>query len=352
MDIIFEWNILSGQNQDQMIEALFSKQLDEKQVQCTLCPKNCVVEIQKFGDCFARRNRNGVLISEVYGRISAMELDPIEKKPMYHFYPGKKILSIGTTGCNFHCTFCQNHTLSQCHYHKPVVVKMLTPEELVDLACKEEDNVGVAFTYNEPIVNYEFVIETARLLKMRNKVSLMVSNGYINPDPLEFLLEYVDGFNIDLKAFNEHFYKKYTKATLDPVKRTIQRIAKSGKHMEITNLVIPTRNDDTEEFTSMCEWIRDVAGSDTVLHLSRYFPRHEMSDYPTPPELLFELYDIAKEYLNHVYIGNMATELHSNTFCPKCNNNLVERTYFNIVNKGLDSNGACKKCGELVIPIF
>lgn len=335
-----------------MIEALFSEQLDDKKVQCTLCPKNCIIELQKFGDCFARRNRNGVLTSEVYGRISAMELEPIEKKPMYHFYPGTKILSIGTTGCNLHCTSCQNHTLSQCHYNKPIVVKMLTPEEMVDLACKDKDNIGLAFTYNEPTVNYEFVLETARLLKMNNKISLMVSNGYINPDPLEFLLQYIDGFNIDLKGFNDYFYKKYTKATLAPVLRTIKQIAESGKHLEITNLVIPTKNDDLEEFAAMCEWIKNNAGPDIVLHLSRYFPRHEMNDYPTPPELLFEMYDIAKQYLNHVYIGNMATELHSNTYCPNCNSNLIERTYFNILYKGLDEHGICKKCGEKVIPVI
>ena len=332
-----------------MIEALFSEQLDDKKVQCSLCPKNCIIEMQKYGDCFARRNRNGVLMSEVYGRISAMELDPIEKKPLYHFYPGMKILSVGTTGCNLHCTFCQNHTLSQCHYHKPVVVKMLTPEELVDLAVTEKDNMGVAFTYNEPTVNYEFMLETARLLKMNNKVAVMVSNGYINPDPLEFLLQYIDGFNIDLKGFSNDFYKKYTKSTLQPVLNTIKRIAESDKHLEITNLVIPSRNDDPEQFEEMCKWIRDNAGENTVLHLSRYFPRHEMDEYPTPAEILFELYDIAKQYLNFVYIGNMATELHSNTYCPNCNSNLIERTYFNIKIKGLSNEGTCKKCGDQIM---
>jgi len=291
-----------------MYEASFYTKLDDRKVECTLCPRNCVIEEGKFGNCNARRNRNGILSSEVYSRISAMNMDPVEKKPLYHFFPGKEILSIGTTGCNLHCVFCQNHTLSQCNNRTPVLIKNLSPSELTDVAIKTKKNIGLAFTYNEPSINYEFVME-----------------------------------------FSDLFYKKYTKATLKPVLKTIKRIHKSGKHIELTNLVIPTINDDEDEFEAMCKWITNETGKDTVLHLSRYFPRYELSQYPTPAEMLFNLYDIAKSYLNHVYIGNMATEIHSNTFCPNCNATLIERTYVHINQSGIDDLGNCIKCGTNVI---
>lgn len=331
-----------------MYEASFYIKLDDRKVQCTLCPRDCVIEEGKFGNCNARRNRNGLLSSEVFSRISAMNMDPVEKKPLYHFHPGKEILSIGTTGCNLHCVFCQNHTLSQCNNRTPVLIKNLSPSELADVAAKSEKNIGLAFTYNEPSINYEYVMEASRLIKMADMKTVMVSNGYINRDPLEMLTEYIDAFNIDIKGFNDLFYKKYTKASLKPVLKTIKRIHKSGKHIELTNLVIPTINDDEDEFESMCKWIANETGKDTVLHLSRYFPRYELSQYPTPAEMLFNLYDIARSYLNHVYIGNMATEIHSNTFCPNCNATLVERTYVHINQSGVDDLGNCIKCGTNV----
>ncbi|MFA9388971.1 MAG: AmmeMemoRadiSam system radical SAM enzyme [Prolixibacteraceae bacterium] len=335
-----------------MYEASFYRKLDNNEVQCELCPRFCTIEEGRFGNCHARRNRNGILSSEVFGRISALNLDPVEKKPLYHFYPGKEILSIGTTGCNMHCVFCQNHTLSQCDNRKPVNIKNLSVDELIKASLRSKNNIGIAFTYNEPTVNYEFLMEVARKVKQNNMVTAMISNGYINPDPLAMLLEYVDAFNIDLKGFTNQFYKKYSKATLVPVLDSIQQINKSGKHLELTNLVIPTINDDEDEFELMCKWIANELGESTVLHLSRYFPRFELSQYPTPPEVLFSLYDIAKSYLHHVYLGNMATEIHSNTYCPVCNNTLIERTYFHIVPSGIDAEGKCLKCKAKIFKHF
>ncbi|MDA3930694.1 MAG: AmmeMemoRadiSam system radical SAM enzyme [Prolixibacteraceae bacterium] len=332
-----------------MNEALHYTKLENNQVQCKLCPRYCIIEEGRFGDCHARRNRHGVLSSEVYGKLSAMNTDPIEKKPLYHFFPGKEILSIGTMGCNLHCVFCQNHALSQCNNRKPVLKKNIHSDDLLDLIIKDQNNIGISFTYNEPTVNYEYVMEIARLVKMRSKFTVMVSNGYINPDPLALLTEYIDAFNIDLKGFNNSFYKKYSKATLAPVLESLLQIKKSGKHLEITNLVIPTINDDEDEFEAMCKWISRELGEDTILHLSRYFPRYELSQYPTPPEILFHLYDIAKNYLNHVYLGNMATELYSNTSCPKCKHTIIERTYFHIVKSGITDDGKCIKCGTSII---
>lgn len=332
-----------------MYEASFYRKLNDNQVQCELCPRFCTIEEGRFGNCHARRNRSGTLSSEIYGKLSAVNMDPIEKKPLYHFYPGKEILSIGSTGCNMHCVFCQNHKLSQCDIRKPVVIKALTIDNLVHTALKAKKNIGLAFTYNEPTVNYEYMIEAARKIKQNNLHTAMISNGYINPDPLDMLLEYMDAFNIDLKGFTEQFYKKYSKATLAPVMETLQRIANSGKHLELTNLVIPAANDNEEVFNDMCRWIAGELGPSTVLHLSRFFPRFELNQYPTPPELLFQFYDIAKQHLHHVYLGNMATEIHSNTYCPVCNHTLIERTYYHIVPKGIDSEGKCLHCNTEVI---
>jgi pyruvate formate lyase activating enzyme len=332
-----------------MNEALFYNKQNDDLVQCRLCPRYCIIELGKFGNCHARRNRGGVLSSEVYGKLAAVNLDPVEKKPLYHFFPGSEILSVGTTGCNLHCVFCQNHTLSQCDNRKSVLLRNLTPEDLAALSLKTKKNLGVAFTYNEPVVNYEFMVKTAELVKGNNQFTVMISNGYINPEPLNALLETIDAFNIDLKAFNETFYKKYSKATLEPVLETIKIIAGSGKHLEITNLVIPSMNDDDDEFEEMCEWILHETGKNTVLHLSRFFPRFELDQYPTPAETLFRLYDIAKSKLNYVYIGNLATEIHSNTFCPNCKQLLIERTYYHTKIKDIDQEGKCKKCGSQVI---
>jgi pyruvate formate lyase activating enzyme len=332
-----------------MNEALFYEQLSEKSVQCTLCPRECTIAEGRYGNCHVRRNRDGVLVSETYGKLSAMGLDPIEKKPLYHFFPGSGIFSVGSVGCNLHCVFCQNHTLSQCNTRKPPIIKVVTAEELVDIALGTEQNIGIAFTYNEPIVSYEFVIDTARLAQKAGLKTVMVSNGYINTGPLDGLIDCIDAFNIDLKGFTDRFYQKLTKATLEPVKSCLAKIARANRHLEITNLVIPTYNDDEEEFESMCQWIAEELGDGTVLHLSRYFPRYGLDQYPTPPEILFGLYDLAKTYLKHVYIGNLATELHSNTICPGCGKTMIKRTYYHINKKGMDASGCCTACNTKVI---
>ncbi len=336
-----------------MNEAFYYTKLKNQSLQCILCPRMCIIEEGKFGDCHARRNRNGVLSSEVYSKIAAINTDPVEKKPLYHFYPGSKITSIGTTGCNMHCSFCQNHTLSQANNRKPPVpTKTFQPEQIVENVIKDTLSIGLAYTYNEPTVNYEYMLETARLVKMADKKTAMISNGYINPDPLHMLLEYIDAFNIDLKAFNNDFYKKYSKSTLKPVLKTIKEISKSHKHLELTNLVIPMANSEKEEFEEMCKWIAGETGQNTPLHLSRYFPRYELDQYPTPPEVMFDLFDIARTHLNNVYLGNIATEIHSNTICSSCGKTVVERTYYHIALKGINDDGCCKNCGLKIFKYY
>jgi len=335
-----------------MTEASFYIKLEENKVKCELCPRNCVIESGKYGNCNARRNRSGLLISEVFGKISALNFDPIEKKPLYHFYPGSEILSIGTTGCNLHCIFCQNFSISQCDGVQHVDISNYSPIEIELKSLKTKRNIGVAFTYNEPIVNFEFVLETSTLVKRNSQKTVLVSNGYINQKPLNQFIDVIDAFNIDLKGFSTNFYQKYTKATLEPVKQSIKSIAQSGKHLELTNLIIPSINDDETEFEEMCKWIAGEIGEETVLHLSKYFPRYKLDQYPTPPETLFELFDIAKNYLKYVYLGNIATEIHSNTYCPSCGKLMIERTYYNIKLKDVDETGKCKSCGKQLFKYF
>ncbi|HPR33009.1 MAG TPA: AmmeMemoRadiSam system radical SAM enzyme, partial [Prolixibacteraceae bacterium] len=288
-------------------------------------------------------------VSEVFGKIAALHTDPIEKKPLYHFFPGRVILSLGTTGCNFHCVFCQNYTLSQVDTRHTVSCKNLLPGEAAALSASTADNLGLAFTYNEPFINFEFGIQTAEAVKQNNQKTVMVSNGYFNPEPLRILLECIDAFNIDLKGFTDSFYRKNSGGTLAPVLNSLRSIALSNRHLEITHLVIPGLNDDDDTFEALCRWIRDETGKDTVLHLSRYFPRYKLSQYPTPAETLFRLFDIAREYLNFVYIGNMATEIHSNTYCPSCGKCLIERTYYHVNNSGIDELGRCRHCGTPIV---
>lgn len=332
-----------------MHEALFYRKLKDKDVNCQLCPSNCRIKSGEFGDCKVRINHNGVLASEVYGKLEAMNLDPVEKKPLYHFYPGTKILSIGTAGCNLHCLFCQNHNLSQCGVSDGKALHTFAPEDLVGLAKQTAHNIGVAFTYNEPTVNYEFMLSTAHNARAAGLHTAMISNGYINPEPLSGLLGPVEAFNIDLKAFNAKFYQSYCKGRLDPVLKAIKQIAASACHLELTTLVIPELNDDLDEFEQLCKWVANETGSSTVLHLSRYFPGYRLKYNPTPAKTLFRMYDLAKNFLHHVYLGNLFAGDHGDTFCPHCNKKLIERDRYRIRSVGIDEEGACENCKTIVI---
>lgn len=296
------------------------------------------------GICGVRRNVNGKLISETYQKVSAVHYDPIEKKPLYHFHPGSTILSIGSIGCNLNCSFCQNSDISTADVSGFHWYKNYTAEEIVTMAIDYPGNIGIAFTYNEPTISYEYVMEIARLaVSMKMKTS-MVTNGFINPDPLIQLLPFVDAFNVDLKAFRDEFYQKNTNSRLAPVMETLRILSKAGKHFEITNLVIPGLNDDPLIFNEMIDWIATELGEYTVLHLSRYFPHHKMTTEATPLNTLLDLYRIAKEKLHYVYLGNMASYEGQNTFCPSCGELLINRNGYNVNVKGLTKEGLCRKC--------
>jgi pyruvate formate lyase activating enzyme len=329
-----------------MHTALYFEKAENGIVRCLLCPHLCTIKEGQRGTCGVRRNQDGVLYSETYSNISSLHFDPIEKKPLYHFHPGSTILSIGSIGCNLKCSFCQNCSISQATVDTFHWFNNYTVEEVVDMACAEKENIGISFTYNEPTVSFEFMLEIAELAKSRDLKTVMVSNGFINPGPLEQLIPFMDAFNIDLKAFRNDFYKIHSKAKLEPVLGTLKLLNKNNRHFEITNLVIPTLNDDISVFREMISWIHDELGPYSILHLSRYFPHYKMTIPGTPAETLKILFDVAREKLSYVYMGNIASSEGQNTYCPGCGNLLVQRIGYRTVVAGISKKRTCSKCGS------
>ena len=326
-------------------EASWYQPLIGGSVQCTLCPHMCILKEEKTGICRVRVNNNGKLQTEVYGYVSSINFDPVEKKPLYHFYPGSTILSIGTYGCNLRCFFCQNCTISQTGPDPELPRTYFTPEQIVQTALKQPGNIGIAFTYNEPIVWFEYMYDIAKLAKQAGLVTVMVTNGFINPEPLKALLEVIDAFSVDLKAFNDDFYSKVTSSKLEPVKETLKQIKAAGKHLEIVNLVIPGLNDDDAVFTEMVKWISKETGKDTVLHISRYFPNYKMVTEATPMSVMRRVKRIAENHLYYVYTGNMYADS-NDTMCPDCSNILITRHLYNTKIVGIDAEGRCTNCGN------
>ena len=332
-----------------MKKALYYKTLEDGVVKCKLCPHYCLIGDNEHGLCNVRVNKEGNLYSEFFEKVTAVGLDPIEKKPLYHFYPGSTILSVGSLGCTMRCLFCQNYRLSHPTPQSYDDTNLFTAKAIVKLACEQENNIGIAFTYNEPGTFYEYMISVAMLAKPAGLKTVMVTNGYINREPLDAIIPYIDAFNVDLKAFSESFYKSITNSRLAPVKKTISRIALSQKHMEITNLVIPGMNDNYAEFEEMVRWIASETGDKTVLHISRYFPNFQMQIASTPINILLDLYGIAKEHLKYVYLGNVFDIERDTTYCDQCHNTLIVREPGRTVISGLDKLGNCLKCGNHVI---
>ena len=287
-----------------MREAAFYIAETNGKVRCMLCPKECSISENNTGVCGVRENVNGKLYTLAHSKPVAIHLDPIEKKPLYHFYPGEVILSVGTYGCNLSCKFCQNHDISQDFGTESFEsIKEVSPKEIINL-CKERGYKFLAFTYNEPTVFFEYMLDIAVLCKSNDIKSVMVSNGQINPEPFEILVEYIDAFNIDLKSFNPDFYKKICGGEIETTKQTIESIVRHGKHLEVTFLLIKGLNDDEEEFGQMCGYLAGL-DKNIVLHISRAFPRYKMDFEVTPKELMNKFYKIGKMHLNYVYKGNV-----------------------------------------------
>jgi pyruvate formate lyase activating enzyme len=332
-----------------MKEALYYHATHDQVVECRLCPHHCTIKPGKRGICRVRKNVEGRLIAENYGKVCSLNFDPVEKKPLYHFYPGQTIFSIGSVGCNLRCKFCQNWNISQTGVDEHFNLKEYTPDEIVDLAFSRQDNTGIAYTYNEPVVWFEYMEEIARLAKKKGLKNVMVTNGFVDPEPLAALISLMDAFSVDLKAFTEDFYKAMTGSALQPVLNTLKAIRKAGRHLEVTNLVITGTNDDEADFSRMVEWLGSELGVNTVLHLSRYFPMYKMDKNTTPEETLHRFYEIAKERLNYVYLGNLRIEKGNHTRCPRCGHMLIMRMGYHTEITGLDEWGRCGLCGEDVL---
>lgn len=329
-----------------MNKALFFKKINQetKTVQCFICPHKCVINPGKTGICRIRQNVDGELYSLTYDYVSSVNLDPIEKKPLYHFYPGSKILSVGSLGCNFRCMFCQNWEISQAKFGD-IPVQTLESDQVLMLA-KENNSIGIAYTYNEPLINYEWVKDTAQLFREKGLKNVLVSNGYINPQPWEELLPLIDAANIDIKSFREDFYKKFCGAKLTPVLESVKMMAEKKKHVEITTLIIPGENDSEKELEDLTDWLAGV-DNEIPLHFSRYFPQYKLTLSQTSIKTLEKAYNIARKKLKYVYVGNISESEYAKTVCPVCGNILIERSGYSTKISGLDG-AKCAKCGNKI----
>jgi pyruvate formate lyase activating enzyme len=305
----------------------------------------------QHGFCYVRKNVNGKLKTLAYGKPYAVNVDPIEKKPLYHFLPGSRILSIGTAGCNLACKFCQNWDLSVSKFNESQAIS-LPPERVTQLAVHYKAK-SIAFTYNEPTIFAEYAMDTAKLSHGMDLKNVMVTNGYITGEAIDKVYRDMDAANIDLKAFTDQFYEKYTLAQIAPVLNSIKKLKELNKWIELTTLVIPGYNDDEGEIIRMCNWIISEVGTDVPLHLSAFHPDYKFNSVPpTTPSTLIKLRKIAlSQGLHFVYLGNIADHEGSNTYCPECTSLLIKRSWYNTEISGL-INGHCKQCGYKVPGFF
>lgn len=320
-------------------------------VQCVLCPHMCELAPGERGRCTVRLNRDGELVSLVYGRPVAVHVDPVEKKPLFHFMPGIDVFSIATAGCNLSCDFCQNWEISQAPpeevspYHMP-------PEAVVESALEYRCG-AVAYTYTEPIVYFEYTRDCARLAREAGLANILVTAGYINPGPLAELAPYIDAANVDLKSMSDSYYRNTCGGTLQPVLNTITALKDSGTWVEITNLVVPTMNDTDDDIETLAAWVLDNTGAETPLHFSRFFPMYRMTDLPpTPVDTLKRARERALEMgLHHVYVGNAVTSDGMMTTCPGCGRTLIERHGYMVTSMRI-RNGCCEYCSAPVAGVW
>jgi pyruvate formate lyase activating enzyme len=331
------------------MEARYYIRLEDHKVKCLLCPHQCTINDGHKGICKVRSNENATLYTSNYNNYSAINFDPIEKKPLYHFYPGSEILSLGTLGCNFHCTCCQNYEISQSDPENFPRTISLTVSELLKMAESHPGNIGVAFTYNEPSVWFEQIIDISRETSSIGLKNVIVSNGYICSDPLKELLEYTDAFNIDIKSFNEKTHKAFTGGDLKPILENLILILSYNKHLEITYLIVPGVNDSLSEFKILVNWISDNLGKNVPLHISRYFPRYKMTSYATSPEVLTQFAGIASKKLSFVYVGNISENEYQDTRCPKCSKIIIARNGYALSQKKYGKGGECLFCGFKIL---
>ncbi len=325
--------------------------LDGREVQCELCPRRCHITRGKRGFCRVRENREGKIYSLVYGNPSVLHLDPIEKKPFFHVLPATTSLSIATVGCNFRCKFCQSWEISQACPED--VYSYEVPPEMVVMKAKEMGAHSVAYVYVEPTISYEYTLDTGHLAKKAGLLNVIHSNGFINRAPLENLCKVLDAANIDLKGFTETFYHELCSGYLTPVLETLKTLKREKVHLEITNLIIPTLNDEMSVVKEMCLWVKRELGPDTPIHFSRFYPLYKLSSLPpTPVSTLEKARSVALAAgLEYVYIGNIPGHEGANTFCPGCKKMIIRRAGYMVVEINI-KGGKCKHCGKPIPGIW
>jgi pyruvate formate lyase activating enzyme len=332
-----------------MKEALLYQRLPGGKVRCDMCAHRCVIFPGQAGICRVRENEDGTLYSLVYGRTAGQNVDPVEKKPLFHFYPGSTAYSITTVGCNFHCHFCQNWAIAQAIDPSQFLMgEELTPEQIVNRAidhgCK-----SVAYTYTEPTVFMEYALDTAAIAHEHGLKNIFVTNGYETPEAVELIRPYLDAANVDLKSFNDSYYRKVVGATLQPVLETIRFMKSLGIWLEVTTLVVPGQNDAPEELREIARFLARDAGTETPWHISRFFPGYKMSSLPpTELETLTRAREIGlEEGLPYVYVGNIGETDLENTHCPNCKLLLIDRSILGVAENRI-RDGACPRCGRAI----
>ena len=322
-------------------------------VTCELCPRYCTIPEGGAGDCRVRVNIDGKLVATTYGRPSSVHIDPVEKKPLYHFHPGSAVFSIATAGCNLHCRNYQNWQLSQRGGEEMERIYRAEPADVVDAALAENCH-SIAYTYSDPIIFYEYVYDTSVLAHDHGLKNIFVTAGYINEKPMRRLCQVIDATNIDLKAFDDGFYRRNCSGSLKPVLDAMVIAREEGVWLEVTNLVIPTLNDDIATVRRMAHWIRDNLGEQTPLHISRFTPHYQMRNLPpTPVESLHRVWNEARDAgLKYVYIGNIYGHKSESTYCPNDNTRLIHRVGFSVEEYNLTSDGRCPVCNQKVSGVW
>ncbi len=332
------------------MEAYLYEKLENQKVRCNLCSHHCVVKSGGRGICGVRENRGGMLQTLVYGRLIAQNVDPIEKKPLFHLLPGSRSYSIATVGCNFKCRFCQNADIAQMPNDRKgaIMGAAVTPEKIVQAALAQ-DCRSIAYTYTEPTIYFELAFETARLAHEKGLKNVFVTNGYMSSQALEMVSPYLDAANVDLKAFSNDFYKSQCSARLEPVKETLRQMKARKIMVEVTTLLIPGLNDAPDELTGLAAFIAEALGAETPWHISRFHPTYRLTDRgPTPVSSLRRAYDIGvKAGLHYIYMGNVPGQGGENTYCHHCKALLVERAGFYIRENAI-RNDSCPECGTPV----
>lgn len=328
-----------------MKEAMLYEKIGDKKVQCNLCAHQCKINEGKKGICLVRENRDGTLYTLVYGRTISQHVDPIEKKPLFNFYPGTTAYSIATVGCNFKCQFCQNWEISQMVRDEQLIMgNEASPESIVENA-KKYGSKSIAYTYTEPTIFFEYAYDTAKLAHEVNIKNVFVTNGYMTEEAIKKIEPYLDAANVDLKSFSDDFYRKLCGAKLQPVLDALKLMKKLGIWVEVTTLIIPTLNDSSEELGEIAKFIVNELGEGTPWHISRFYPAYNLTDKPpTPIETIHKAREIGlNEGLKYVYEGNVPGSTGENTYCPNCKNLIIERWGYQIINKAT-KDGKCPYC--------